>query len=82
VRNTRSKPKGKSQLQSVSVPVSRTRRGKAPTGELDQGDDDELGNEEKDEGGKGTPTKGSKGAQNTSKAVKSKNNRRKSVRRR
>jgi hypothetical protein len=82
VRGTRSKPKGKSQLQSVSVPVSRTRRGKAPTGELDQGDDDELGNEEKDEGGKGTPTKASKGVQNASKAANSKSNRRKSVRRR
>lgn len=82
MRGTRSKPKGKSQLQSVSVPVSRTRKGKASTGELDQGDDDELGNEEQDEGGKGTPTKAFKGAQNASKAANNKSNRRKSVRRR
>ncbi len=82
MRGNRSKPKGKSQLQSVSVPVSRTRRGKAPTGVLDQGDDDELGNEEKHEGGKGTPTKASKGVHNASRAANSKSNRRKSVRRR
>lgn len=82
MRGTRSKPKGKSQLQSVSVPVSRTRKGKASKVQLDQGDDDELGNEVKDEGGMGTPTKAFKGAQNASKAATSKSNRRESVRRR
>lgn len=82
MRGTRSKPKGKSHLQSVSVPVPRTRRGKASTVELDQGDDDELGKEVKDEGGMGTPTKAFKGTQNASKAAISKSNKRGSVRRR
>ena len=82
VRGRRAKPTGKSQLQSVSVPVTRTRRGEAPTDELEKGDEDKAGETEKDDWGRDTPANASKAAQNVSKAAKSKSNRRKSVRRR
>lgn len=70
VRGTRSKPAGKSQLQSVSVPA-RTRGSKA-TAEAEQ----------KDEGEGAADPKDVKAAKGTQSAVKSKSSRRQSARKR
>lgn len=82
MRGSRSKPTGKSQLQSVSVPIHKQQKGKAPVGQeaksaQDDGEDDELG----DTGG-GPPGSTAKSSQKTSKAAKSNSSRRKSVRKR
>ncbi|KAL8826293.1 MAG: hypothetical protein Q9191_003888 [Dirinaria sp. TL-2023a] len=70
VRGTRSKPTGKSQLQSVSVPT-RTRGNKASAKE-----------EQKDDGEGPADTKDVKAAKGTQNAAKSKSNRRQSTRKR
>ena len=81
-RSTRSRPTGKSQLQSVLVPLPKTRKGKATPDEVERSQDDELGDGENEEGPRSATKNIFKGAQNVSKSTGSKSSRRKSVRRR